>query len=427
MKKTILPLAATTIIASMTCCGKKAATENDVPNYVTVKEGKFYIGDSVYEYLGTNFWYASILGSEGEGGDRERLGKELDKLKELGFDNLRVMVGAEGRTGIPSHVQPVLQPEPGVYNDTLLAGLDYLMAELEKRDMRAILFLTNAWEWSGGYGAYLEWAGMGECPDPVGVGYKEYCDYVSQFVSNDSAKKMLADHINFIVSRTNRYTEKPYSQSPAIMAWEIANEPRAFARDSVTLANFEKWVITTAKQIKELDPNHLVATGSEGAVGCEGDIDLWARIHNAPEIDYSIIHIWPANWGWVTTETLSDSVGTAIQYSKEYIDEHAALTNKPLVLEEFGYPRDNRSYEMGSPITARDKYYEAVLNYAISSGKVQGINFWAWGGYGKPSHRMWQPFDQYLGDPAHEPQGLYSVFLGDSTTVDILTKAAKRK
>ena len=87
--------------------------------------------------------------------------------------------------------------------------------------MTAVLFLNNAWEWSGGYGAYLEWAGCGPVPDwsDWGIAQAYHC----QFVKNDKAKEMAANHVRFIVSRTNTVTGEPYSQSPAIMAWELAN------------------------------------------------------------------------------------------------------------------------------------------------------------------------------------------------------------
>ena len=106
----------------------------------------------VYRYVGANFWYGAILASEGRGGDRARLARELDLLQSIGVDNLRVLVGGDGEENVPSHIMPVLQTSPGVYNDTILDGLDYLMAELERRGMKAVLFLNNAWEWSGGYG-----------------------------------------------------------------------------------------------------------------------------------------------------------------------------------------------------------------------------------------------------------------------------------
>ena len=35
-----------------------------------------------YYFIGTNFWYGAILGSEGIGGDRERLHDELNFYKK---------------------------------------------------------------------------------------------------------------------------------------------------------------------------------------------------------------------------------------------------------------------------------------------------------------------------------------------------------
>ena len=61
--------------------------------------------------------------------------------------------GADGLPGVEDKIEPVLQSRPGVYNDSILAGLDYLLTEMSKRKMVAVLYLTNSWEWSGGYGA----------------------------------------------------------------------------------------------------------------------------------------------------------------------------------------------------------------------------------------------------------------------------------
>ena len=130
-------------------------------DFVRVENGHFVKNGQPYYYVGTNFWYGAILGSEGQGGDRERLGKELDLMKEMGIDNLRILVGSDGERGVKTKVEPTLQEAPGVYNDTILAGLDYLLQELGKRDMVAVLYLNNSWEWSGGYGFYLEHAREG--------------------------------------------------------------------------------------------------------------------------------------------------------------------------------------------------------------------------------------------------------------------------
>ena len=69
-------------------------------------------------------------------------------MKSMGIDNLRILVGADGERGVKTKVEPTLQIAPGVYNDTILAGLDYLLKEMGKRKMVAVLYLNNSWEWS---------------------------------------------------------------------------------------------------------------------------------------------------------------------------------------------------------------------------------------------------------------------------------------
>lgn len=425
-------------LAALIGCQSNQA-EKDI-EFVTTRDGRFYRGDTEYKFIGANFWYGAVLASEGQGGDRERLQKELDLMQEVGITNVRVLVGGEGPDTVASHVVPVLQPEPGVYNDTILQGLDYLIAELEKREMTAVLFLNNSWEWSGGYGAYLEWAGCGPVPDWSDWTIAQ--NYHCQFVKNDSAKAMAERHVRYIVSRTNTVTGKPYSESPAIMAWELANEPRAFARDSVTKACFAEWVETQAKLIKSLDSNHLVTTGSEGIEGCEEDSALFRKIHAFPEIDYICIHIWPYNWRWLgpasgpLTNGLAkngetsvvDSVPFASRMTRAYMDRCWDVVkdlNKPMVLEEFGYPRDGYRIELNSTTQGRDSYYEYAFSL-MDEGKLQGCCFWAWGGYAQPKHVRWQRWDDYVGDPAQEEQGLNAVFASDTTTLEVIRRAAEK-
>lgn len=425
MKKILLYIMLVALLSNYAC--KRQDLPKKDSEFVRVENGVFMIGDSVYNFVGTNFWYGAILASEGRGGNRERLEAELDLLQENGINNLRILVGGDGDENVPSHIRPVLQTGPGVYNDTILDGLDYLLAQLEKRNMKSVLYLNNAWEWSGGYGAYLKWAGAGDAPDPTRDGYEQYVNYVAQFVTNDSAKQLAADHVRNIVSRTNRYTHKPYVESPVIMSWQISNEPRGFASDSVTKQAFAQWIGSQAALIKSLDPHHMVSTGSEGKYGCENDIDLWARIHSDENIDYGLIHVWPYNWGWVSKTDLETNVDSACEKAYDYICSHRSLMNeigKPLVLEEFGYPRDNFSFALGSPVSGRDKFYGYILSLMTEDHLIDGCNFWGWGGYGTPSHTYWQIWDDYTADPAQEQQGLNSVFATDSTTLKIIKNAA---
>lgn len=427
MKKQFLLL--TVLLFLLGACAPKPAEHS----FIKVNaDGQFVRDGKPYYFVGANFWYGAILGSEGEGGNRERLHKELDFLKSIGINNLRVLVGADGENGIKTRVEPSLQVAPGVYNDTILAGLDYFMNELRERDMTAVLYLNNSWEWSGGYSVYLQWSGHGDAVVPAVDGWPAYMEYVKQFPQSDSAKALFANHVNYIVSRTNRYNQIKYVDDPTIMSWQIGNEPRAFSDENKE--PFARWMADVAAQIKSLDPNHMVSSGSEGSWGCEMDMSLFEKIHADPNINYLNIHIWPYNWSWVKADSLTELLPRAKENTKKYIDDHMVIArkySKPIVLEEFGFPRDGFSFSREAPTTARDEYYRYVFDLIRqdreSGGLFAGCNFWAWGGFAgqNPDHVFWEKGDDYTGDPAQEQQGLNSVFATDST-IEII-KAENRK
>ena len=416
------------VAALVISCEQKQQPTTD---FVRVEDGHFVRGGQPYYYVGTNFWYGAILASEGQGGNRERLCQELDAMKRMGIDNLRVLVGSDGERGVKTKVEPTLQEAPGVYNDTILAGLDYLLMEMSKRQMVAVLYLNNSWEWSGGYGFYLEHAGLGKQPRPDDVGYPAFMEAMAQYATNEKAHQLFYDYVRFILGRTNRYTGLKYVDDPAIMSWQIGNEPRAFSREA--LPAFEKWLGEASALIRSLDKNHLISVGSEGSWGCENDLGSWTRICADKNIDYCNVHLWPYNWGWAKPDSLIEHLPRACQNTKEDIDQHLAVCdslNKPLVMEEFGYPRDGFKFDLQTPTKGRDGYYRYVFSLvadnAEQGGHFAGCNFWGWGGFAKPRHEQWQPGDDYTNDPAQEAQGLNSVFVTDTTTLAVVKEQVDR-
>lgn len=397
----------------------------------TTPNGQFTIDGKAYYYAGTNFWYGPILGSKGQGGNRARLIKELDRLHALGLNNLRILVGGDGKDEFAAKIKPTLQIEPGVYNDTILDGLDYMLLQMKKRNMKAVLYLNNAWEWTGGYSQYLAWVKHDKIPVPNIDGWPAYMNYVKQYVFNDSAKALFANHVRFILKRTNRYTHARYIDDPTIMAWQISNEPRAFSQEGK--APFKVWLRDVSALIKSIDSHHLVTTGSEGEWGCENDMQLFTEIHADPNIDYLCIHLWPYNWSWVSKATLQTNLEKAQQNTEDYVNKHiivARKLHKPVVMEEYGYPRDGFSFSKQSTTVARDKYYQFVYRLVIASKQRKdnfaGCNFWGWGGYAQPKHVAWQRGDDYCADPSQEEQGLNSVFDTDRSTIKIIEQAVKQ-
>lgn len=398
--------------------------------FVQVTNGQFTINGKPYYYMGTNFWYGAILGSKGKDGNRQRLLRELDLMKKSGITNVRVMIGAEGPEDEVHRVQPSLQVEPGKYNEELLDGLDFLLAEMGKRKMYAILFLNNSWDWSGGYGQYLEWNGFGEalCIREPENSWNQYQAFNGQFYSCEPCIAQYHNHIRFILGRTNAYSHTKYTDDPAIMAWEIGNEPRPFGNQNIPA--FEKMISGTAVLIKSIDQNHLLTIGSEGEMGCEGSMALFERIHTPPEIDYLTMHIWPLNWSWVRQNNIAATFDQALVKTSDYMARHVAVAeklHKPIVVEEFGLPRDNYGFQPTDSDGMRSRYYEnifkAVAEHSKSNGVMAGVNFWTWSGLGRPSRVWYQRGDEYLGDPPCEEQGVNSVYSTDSTLLTIIKYA----
>ena len=398
---------------------------------ISVKDTQFYKGDKPYYFVGANYWYGPLIGAKNIG-DRARLIKELDQMKSVGIDNLRILVGAEGDGG-DSRVHPALQPKQGVYNDDLLDGLDFLMAEMRKRNMYAVLYLNNNWIWSGGMSEYLKWNGYGEVPNPFLEQYSwdQFMTYTSKFHSCDPCKEAFYNHLKFIIGRTNSYSGVKYSEDNTVMSWQVANEPRVLMSPDHEEA-FAGWLNKTVSLIKELDPNHLVSTGTEGKHGFLQDTDMFERLHANKNIDFLDMHMWPKNWGWYDIENEEVSTYESIDKAIAYMDEHIVVANninKPIVMSEFGFPRSKESLSPEASVKYRDIFYKAICKEIEKSkaknGALAGLNFWGYAGFAKtnPENGKWQHGEDFTADPPQEPQGLNSVFSSDTSTLELIKEA----
>lgn len=405
--------------------------------FVTVEDNDFILEGQTYNYLGTNMWYGPLLGMAQNPGNRARLQRELDFLKSIGITNLRIMGASEG-TSYNNTVKPAFQPEPGEYNEEVLIGLDYLLSEMAKREMKAVIYLGNNWIWSGGFAQYVAWVRNEQTPNPFfpEFSWDEFINYSAKFYCNKAAKKAYNDYVNMLINRKNNITGKLYKNDPTIMAWQLANEPRP-GRGEEGKENFEafsKWIEETANYIKALDHNHLVSTGNEGLAGCIQSEDLYKKIHSFENIDYMTAHLWILNWGWFDPQHPEQTFPEAQQKAKDYIQKHIQYADnigKPLVFSEFGIPRDEHAYSPQASTIYRNKYYNMIFNMiyenARSGGPLVGSNFWAWSGEWKPAgsqEYVWEEGDPFAGDPPQEPQGRNSVLMSDTSTIEIMKKYA---
>ncbi len=413
------------------CSGISLFGERD--NFIKVVGSHFVHNGRPYYYAGTNLWYGCYLGSPGETGDRARLLRELDSLNAHGLENLRVLAASED-SYVRGSMKPAIQTAPGTVNEDLLVGLDFLLAEMAKRHMHAVLYLNNYWEWSGGMAVYNVWANgsPGVDPDDTTKGWPAFMNFSATFYANQKANLLFRDYVTRIVKRKNTVNGRPYSEDPTIMSWQLANEPRPGTSGPEGEKNLEAlygWVDQTSAFIHSLDTNHLVSTGSEGAVGFRWSSEYCIKMHQSKHVDYVTFHVWPLNWSWFDPAKFEETLPKTEQNALEYIRTHLELArqlNKPIVMEEFGLGRDGGLCAPGSPTTARDRYYSkifAVLYDSARSGAAfAGSNFWGWGGEakGRNADNVWRKGDPFVGDPPQEPQGRNSIFNSDRSTIAII-------
>lgn len=423
-------------VALFSIGGLNAASED----FVAVKGTQFVIADQPYRFVGVNLWYGAYLGASASYGDRERLVAELDALKALGIDNLRVLGGSE-KSPFKRSLRETFRDGTAAYNEDLLQGLDFLLAEMRKREMRAVIYLNNFWEWSGGMGTYLYWTNGGtfvDLGDPAHP-WPEFQNATAKFYENAAAKASYRDYVRAVLSRVNTVTGVRYSDDPTIMAWQLANEPRPSAEaaeGSAELQAFYKWIEETAAFIKSLDANHLVSSGNEGFMGCNEIESCFSNAHRAPSLDYLTFHLWPRNWGWIDPGRPEQTFEEAVDRAADYVAAHVEMARslgKPVVLEEFGLDRDGEALTPGSPATYRDALMKSIYSFvetdAGAGGPLAGTNVWSWGGVGRAEHAdfEWRAGDTaFTGDPPQEPQGRNSIFDADSSTLAVMRAHAQR-
>ena len=253
-------------------------------------------------------------------------------------------------------------------------------------------------------------------------------DLSTLFLCNPVAQRFFYSRVEYMINQLKDH--------PGIMAWQLANEPRSFRGwDAI----FRLWVERTAQFIRDIDKNHLISIGSEGELYMWGNYanSDYRAFHDLPNIDYLTFHVWPENWGWYDPSLPIDSTGdgslnNAITRSAEFVAvhmAHARALNKPVVVEEFGLARDDKSSPVNSSVNKRNAYYEWMFLRVVVEAELMGLNFWAWAGAGRPDpgeNHNWRLGDEYIGDPPHEEQGWYSVFSTDVTTLDLVDEYASR-
>ncbi|NJP06670.1 MAG: cellulase family glycosylhydrolase, partial [Chloroflexaceae bacterium] len=162
-----------------------------------------------------------------------------------------------------------------------------------------------------------------------------------------------------------------------ILAWDLHNEPDNYNRwaNEGRIDQVMTWLVRMADKVRELAPNHLVT------VGMAHYQNLWVT---APD-GRSVIDI---------SDVVSVHIYNAADAARQ-LDEIRARTNKPILLQEFGWPS-------GPPCTVPDytEWQQAqVYRQTISAaeGRVAGIFAWTLRDYDAGPSMRWDNREEHYG------------------------------
>lgn len=283
-----------------------------------------------------------------------------------------------------------IQLAPGVYDETSLRGLDLVLTRAAAHGVKLVLPLGNYWNAYGGARRYVGWAGL---PSPV--------EGDPRFFTERAVIEHYKAHVTRLLSRVNTFDGLRYGEHPAVLAWELLNEPRGTGLDAEGAA-MRAWVDEVAAVVKAQAPRHLVGTGEEGFdTTTEGyDARFWSgtapaslfavgtsfrRNTASPFIDFGTVHFYPESWG-VPTERTAEA-------GAHWFSEHAAIARelgKPLLIGEFALRNDG-----GFPLEERRAMYRGWFHCAWRTGAGASAP-WMFANDARPD--AWDAFTFYYRD-----------------------------
>ncbi|MFH1864428.1 MAG: cellulase family glycosylhydrolase [Candidatus Eisenbacteria bacterium] len=345
MRFPILPL----VLSAIVTCPSTVAAEN--VGTVSVEGDSFILDGAPFYYVGCNNYYLMVFAADP--GLRSYVEEVQAEAAGLGLTVLRTWAFNDG-----AGQWNALQTSPGVYQEYVFEGLDYVLNLADEYGLRVILPLVNDWDDYGGMNQYVAWSGTASAHD--------------DFYSDENCRSWYKDHVYTVLNRVNTFNGRVYREDPTVFAWELANEPRC--ESDPTGATLGEWIVEMSSYIKSIDAAHLVTTGSEGFYGPAGpdhNPHSWMSSlgvdfvpHHAVEtIDFACIHGWPDWWGMDYAQSMS--------WMSDHIDDSTELLGKPVILEEFGKQR---------PVETRDLFFQGwfdeIYQAAQAGEAAGGSNLW---------------------------------------------------
>lgn len=349
---------------ALACEARVLLDNNANEGFVRANGAHFELNGSPFLFNGFNsYWLMHVAAEPSE---RYKVTEVLREASSAGLSVCRTWAFSDGG-------DRALQISPGVYDERVFQGLDFVISEAKKYGVRLILSFVNNYNDFGGRAQYAQWARNG------GAQINGEDDFYTNYIIKDYYK----NHIKKIVTRFNTISGMTYKDDSTIMAWELMNEPRNQADYSGNTIN--TWIQEMANFVKSLDNKHLLEIGMEGFYGdsmpekksfnpgYQVGTDFISS-HLIKEIDFATIHAYTDQW------LSGQSDDAQMIFMQRWMTSHwqdaKNILKKPLVLAEFGKSSKDPEYNQNIRDTFMSTVYRNVYSFAKDGGTMGGSLIW---------------------------------------------------
>ncbi|CAA6661374.1 unnamed protein product [Spirodela intermedia] len=340
---------AAALLLLLVCLLNQRHLRADAAAFVRVSGLHFTVNGSPFFANGFNaYWLMSVAADTAH---RSKVSMAFQEAASHGLTVCRTWAFSDGG-------YRALQVSPGVYDEQVFRGLDFVVAEASKHGIRLVLSFKQ----------YVSWARA--------RGQNVFSD--DDFFSNPLVRFFFKNHVKEEHAHGGMYRD-----DPTILAWELMNEPRCPSDPSGR--TLQSWIEEMAAHVKSIDWNHLLEAGLEGFYGPAAppqkrflpglnvgtDFISNNLVHG---VDFATIHSYPDQW-------LSGSDHqTQLAFLERWLDAHIAdarlILRMPLLLAEFGISRKDLGFSAAQRDALLTAVYTKVYRSARAGGSAAGALFW---------------------------------------------------
>lgn len=295
--------------------------------FLEIRDGNFYLGGEKYMIKGANYLTRDQPWRMFDKYNPEKIDKELEMASNLGINAVRVGINFCEATGLGVPVRPLSQ-----------------------------ISLEN-------FDNFEDFLGIAD-------GY-EIKVMPTAIIHPWNAELMREGNFDITKDYLKGWVPE-FKDDERILAWDATNEPEIgqvnLEKDGIVSPeySFPEWSRNIADTLKELDPNHLVTIGlSDTHFSSDVSKDM-----PRPEAREKVITALPEYINHEDFYSFHYYIYT--EWFKMTVDKIKELTDKPIVLQEFGKPTTGEKWR-----TEEDQEwkFKKLLQWAMEEN-LSGVMFW---------------------------------------------------